>query len=844
MAGRMWAAAARFLAQRFSVRALSASTAGSGSRSTTGWIHLQFARNLAAGEGLAYNPGELVAGSTAPLWTALRRVRFLLPHLPVGWTKRVLGIAFHLLGVVATWRLARELGLSAGARRRRRGPRGDHRSRWCGRRSRGWRCRCSRRSACGGWRCTCASGARRERPPLSLAVLALAVLARPEGCCWSCSPPATGCCGCSATAASCESGRPPGGAAVGLGPSPRWPCCRCSSSTRWLAGSPLPTTFDTKAGYSSPGHAAAALPARGGRHAGGGAAVATLLAPAGSWPCWRASAATATAVCCRRRGRSACRSRTACCRGAARHLRQLRPLLLPAVAGGGGAGDGRHRRPGRRAATAPAGGSLATGVDVRRSAHCCCCRVSAALGRWPTATCRTCATSRPATCVWRPSWRCAPATGGDPRGRRHRRAQVPAPQPRPRPRGHRLAAGARLRAALVRRHRFVLPGRARFRPRRAPRLPGDLSAPPRLLQRRRVPAAVAAAGARQHHPRRGHDRVPRHPLDPLSAATGAAGRTRCPDPVARHSHSWRPPVAYSPLRAQARRRRDPPAVARALERHARPHRLRPRRRGGGVRDAPSPTTSAAPAASASPTAPTRWSLALRALDLQPGDEVLVPAFSFFATAEAVVLRRRHAGLRRRRPRDPQPRPRRRRGPRHRRAPSASSASTSTAGRSTSTPIAGALRAARLWLIEDAAQAHGARWRGRRVRHLRRARGLELLPDQEPRLLRRRRRGDSAPDAELLARVRAPRQPRPDRALPPRRDRHQQPARQPAGGGAQLPAAAARRRTTRAGASSPPLPRAASPASATCASPTVRRRRRRLPPDHRAHGAARRAAGST
>ena len=33
------------------------------------WIHLQFARNLAEGYGFAYNPGEPVSGSTAPLWT-------------------------------------------------------------------------------------------------------------------------------------------------------------------------------------------------------------------------------------------------------------------------------------------------------------------------------------------------------------------------------------------------------------------------------------------------------------------------------------------------------------------------------------------------------------------------------------------------------------------------------------------------------------------------------------------------------------------------------------------------------------------------------------------------------
>jgi arabinofuranosyltransferase len=35
------------------------------------WIHLQFARNLAAGAGFSYNPGQPVSGSTAPLWTLL-----------------------------------------------------------------------------------------------------------------------------------------------------------------------------------------------------------------------------------------------------------------------------------------------------------------------------------------------------------------------------------------------------------------------------------------------------------------------------------------------------------------------------------------------------------------------------------------------------------------------------------------------------------------------------------------------------------------------------------------------------------------------------------------------------
>lgn len=77
------------------------------------WIHLQFARNLAAGQGLAYNPGELVTGSTAPLWTALLALLFHLPGNVVVWTK-LLGIALYLAGVAATWRLARELGLGQG----------------------------------------------------------------------------------------------------------------------------------------------------------------------------------------------------------------------------------------------------------------------------------------------------------------------------------------------------------------------------------------------------------------------------------------------------------------------------------------------------------------------------------------------------------------------------------------------------------------------------------------------------------------------------------------------------------------------------------------------------------
>lgn len=75
------------------------------------WIHLQFAKNLAHGNGLSYNPGERVTGSTAPLWTALLALLFYLPGSVVLWTK-TLGVALHLAGLRAIWQLGRELDLS------------------------------------------------------------------------------------------------------------------------------------------------------------------------------------------------------------------------------------------------------------------------------------------------------------------------------------------------------------------------------------------------------------------------------------------------------------------------------------------------------------------------------------------------------------------------------------------------------------------------------------------------------------------------------------------------------------------------------------------------------------
>jgi len=71
------------------------------------WIHQQFARSLAHADGLAFNAGARVAGSTAPLWTALLSLAFLL-HLPPLAFAKALGTLAHLLTVAGVYRLARE----------------------------------------------------------------------------------------------------------------------------------------------------------------------------------------------------------------------------------------------------------------------------------------------------------------------------------------------------------------------------------------------------------------------------------------------------------------------------------------------------------------------------------------------------------------------------------------------------------------------------------------------------------------------------------------------------------------------------------------------------------------
>jgi hypothetical protein len=142
------------------------------------WIHLQFARNLAAGAGLSYNPGELVTGSTAPLWTALLAILFVLPGSVVLWTK-LLGIVLYLAGIDATWRLARELGVGRGLAILAAGL--TLSTSWLV-----WAALSGMEVplfvllSLWGLILHLRERARPDRPPLSLALFAVAVLARPE----------------------------------------------------------------------------------------------------------------------------------------------------------------------------------------------------------------------------------------------------------------------------------------------------------------------------------------------------------------------------------------------------------------------------------------------------------------------------------------------------------------------------------------------------------------------------------------------------------------------------------------------------------------------------------------
>ncbi|MFH1689396.1 MAG: hypothetical protein ABIE42_04060 [Candidatus Eisenbacteria bacterium] len=72
------------------------------------WIHAQFARNIALSNGFSYNPGVPVSGSTAPLWTLLTAVGYLITGDPVLATK-VLGVLFLGLTVFFMYTLVQTI---------------------------------------------------------------------------------------------------------------------------------------------------------------------------------------------------------------------------------------------------------------------------------------------------------------------------------------------------------------------------------------------------------------------------------------------------------------------------------------------------------------------------------------------------------------------------------------------------------------------------------------------------------------------------------------------------------------------------------------------------------------
>jgi len=68
------------------------------------WIHQVFARNIALGHGFSFNPGEPMAGATAPLWTLVMAALWPITGPVAGGI--ILGVILEWLALVAVFKIA------------------------------------------------------------------------------------------------------------------------------------------------------------------------------------------------------------------------------------------------------------------------------------------------------------------------------------------------------------------------------------------------------------------------------------------------------------------------------------------------------------------------------------------------------------------------------------------------------------------------------------------------------------------------------------------------------------------------------------------------------------------
>jgi len=71
------------------------------------WIHQVFARNLASGHGFSFNPGQPLAGATAPLWTLLLAITWSVLGPIAGGI--IPGLIFQWLAYLAIYKIAQKI---------------------------------------------------------------------------------------------------------------------------------------------------------------------------------------------------------------------------------------------------------------------------------------------------------------------------------------------------------------------------------------------------------------------------------------------------------------------------------------------------------------------------------------------------------------------------------------------------------------------------------------------------------------------------------------------------------------------------------------------------------------